>query len=138
MEVFITDAAILQRLEEIREYAEIHIFEMDELLDLMNEDKRVQNKEPRTDIKFPGERPEHCCYIPFDFKVVFTVDVAANGVKVRHVSIGRRKPDTLPSPMVLLQIIPYLGFKGGLGDISIKPVQGAIHAIQPVDYEIKG
>jgi len=66
-------------------YAEKHVMNMDELLDIYN-----------GDLPPAGDRPEHVCEIPVGYRVVYSIE-RQNDLDVKHISISVDNPAKLPS-----------------------------------------
>lgn len=88
-----------QKLEDLKAYAEEHPLTMDDLLDIMH------------GAPAPGDRPEYTCLIPFDYKVVFTIEPNARQVPIRHLSISVKAKGRLPLPEACQMIMVHLGFQ---------------------------
>jgi hypothetical protein len=104
--MIITDE-VQARIKEVMRYAEKHIFSMDDMLDIMN-----KQREP------PGNDPNHVVHIPIGYKVVFTMDNQNIGI-CKHISISVDRPDKLPNPIVVENILQEFGIWTPLEDLVI-------------------
>jgi len=96
-------------IKKVIEYAESHIYSLDDLLDIKNKQLSVA-----------GDEPEFSCEIPDGFRVVYTIENQPMG-KVRHISISIKtdEPNKLPNPAAVEMIIAEFGFKNKLQDCHV-------------------
>lgn len=108
MRAMILGPAEIQRLSELRVYAETHPLSMDDMLDCMNNPELS-----------PGNDPLFQCAIPFGFKIVFTTEQHEPGI-VRHLSMSIDAPNKLPDVAAVIGIMKALGFRSELENCKIK------------------
>lgn len=82
----------------LKKYAEENAYSMDDLLDMYNKQKPV-----------PGDIKEHVRYIPFGFRVVFSIE---NQIKaqVKHLSVSIDTDNLLPGIPAVELIMEEIGF----------------------------
>lgn len=87
-----------QTLKKLKQFAEDHPMTMDDLLDILNGGPA------------PGDREGYTCFIPFGFRVVFTIEPNRQGNKIRRVSVSIASKRGLPSFEAVEMIMEELGF----------------------------
>lgn len=68
-----------------------------------------------TNTYVPGDKPLFTCFIPIDYKVVYTIDTALNGNNetvgtCRHLSMSILSREQIPHPIVCQEVMNELGF----------------------------
>lgn len=101
-------------LGKIKEFAESNVLSFDDLLDIKN------NTEPNV-----GNRPNHWCIIPDNFRVVYSVEMHPNKdgsgfTKLRAMSMSVPNEGKLPNPDACNMVMIELGFKGTLEDCYVR------------------
>lgn len=86
------------------QYAENHVLEMDDLLDIKN-----------NLFAPPGNYPEHVCFLPVGYRVVFSIERQNHGL-CRHISISVDTVEALPSVASVELILPLFGINAALVD----------------------
>lgn len=115
-------------LGKVKEYAEKNVLSFDDLLDIKNGTEPVV-----------GDRKEHSCIIPQDFRVVYSVEKhpLKNGkgfAKIRHTSISVPEEGKLPNVQACEMIIMELGFKNPLQDCILSVEEGrAINIMEEME-----
>jgi hypothetical protein len=107
--MLIIDEATRQRIAEVVQYAEAHTFSLDDLLD-------VHNQEP--DAQVAGDMEDFVCYIPLDYRVVYSIE--DQPIRVRHLSISVSTPGRLPSVAAVAEIMRWFGFVSQLSDCMVQ------------------
>lgn len=100
--MLLIDNDVIERLRQLEEYAQQHIFSMDEMLDVSN------GQAPAA-----GAMKEFTCLIPVGFKVVFAIESQPAGY-IRHLSVSLGDGRRAPSVPVVVEIMKMLGFKTNL------------------------
>lgn len=57
----------------------------------------------------PGDIPAHICFLPFGWKIVFTIEQQPNGWFL-HMSVSVDSKDKVPNPIAVQEIATILGF----------------------------
>lgn len=122
--VLLIDRAVNAAVEHVLEYARLHPYTMDDLLDMQN-----KQKEP------PGNNPNHVVNIPFGVRVVYTHEYQNPGL-CKHLSISVDTPGKMPSVGVVSQIMKLFKMESELYDCqlnieNIGPNHQAISVIEP-------
>jgi hypothetical protein len=101
-------------VDALKEYANLHPFSMDDLLDMMN------GQEPVV-----GDRPEHVIMIPYGYRVVYSIEDQPVG-RIKHISVSVDDSKALPSIPALAEIAGLFGFDPSLQQhqISIQGPEG--------------
>lgn len=111
---FIIDDTTKQAIERIKSYAETHVYSMDDLLDIKNNEK---------DSIIAGDQEGFTCLLPFGYKVVFSMEDQPAGM-VRHLSVSVDTEGKMPSQLVVSQIMKLIGFENSLTNLA---KEGYIH-----------
>lgn len=107
MQIIVFDEQAFESLRTLRAYAEANPFTAEE------QEARMLVQ----DNWAPGDSPDYSRLLPGGVKVVLTIDRSLSGQPVRHVSMGvNGQPLHLE---MAKQLIPLLGFQGGLRDCYI-------------------
>jgi hypothetical protein len=104
MNALLIDNEVKADLNRLVEYAETHPFSIDDLLDIQN-----------GVLPPPGDNPERVCLIPFDYRIVYSIEQQLKG-DVRHLSMSVSGENKLPSIQAVETIMGFVGFKNGLQD----------------------
>lgn len=123
MSILILDDKSRAEIKRVLDYAEEHVYTMDDLLDIYN-----KAAEP------PGYFPGFNCVIN-DYRIVFTYEMQNPG-KMRHISISMAN-GKLPTIEAVEIIIKEFGYENPLHDcmISLEPIsdnQKAVNVIEIV------
>lgn len=123
MRLLIIDDTIKEVIQRVVTYAEMHVYSMDDLLDMYNKQ-----------LPIVGDIPEHVCHIPMGFRVVYSIEEQNVG-KIRHISISVETSGKLPSVPAIEQIIKLFGYTNDLCDclVRLEPIGDNHEAITVVE-----
>lgn len=112
MRLLIVDDLVRDNVKRLLEYANKHVFSMDDLLDIYNKQAPVI-----------GDRPEFVCEIPVGFRVVYNHEEQNIGV-VKHISISVDKPGALPNVEAVKEILRLFNIETSLEDCDVRLEDG--------------
>lgn len=98
MRPLIIDDTVRAAVHKLIKHAEENPFTVDDLLDIKN------GQQPPA-----GDREGFCCIIPFDYRVVYSIEMQPQG-KAQHMSISVPVAGKYPSPWAVSMIGDLLGF----------------------------
>lgn len=100
----------LEKIQELKKFAEENPLSMDDLLDMVNEH-----------LPCAGDTKDYSCFLNFGYKIVFTIEIHPMG-EIRHTSIsaGNLNDDLFPSVQAVKEIIILLGFENKLEKCKIQ------------------
>jgi hypothetical protein len=117
----------LNQLRELKEYAETHLFTLEELYSIQ-----------RGEYSAAGNREKHRVFFPVAYKIVFSIDQSLTRRWVRHMSMSTSEPGKIPSEIALRQVCEHLGFKDFDGCLIQKEIfhENAIEVMEYIDDTI--
>jgi len=98
MRPFVLDGEIIEKVKDLKKYAEKNIFTNSDMVAMMK-----QEKEP------VGLNSDHFVNIPYGYRVVFSIEEHPGGW-CRHISMSVDRPKMLPSPAAVTSVMQLLGF----------------------------
>ena len=99
MRPFLIDDNIKEKLNRLVEHAEQNIFEIDDLLDQMNDKS-----------KSAGNDPDFCCTLPFGYLIIYSM-FTVNEKTYRQMTVAVDTPGKLPSVPVVSELCRMTKFK---------------------------
>lgn len=127
MSAFIIGAEQREELNRLRQHAEAHKIEVDELLDIFN-----------GQLPPVGDRKGFSCNIPVGYRVVFCIEFQKKGW-AKHMSVSlhsgqKKKP---PHPTVIKELMLLLGFTGKMDGKDVMVYFESEHTVVNVIEYIK-
>lgn len=101
MQALVVDDKIKERIDAVVKFAELNVYSMDDLLDMMNEQKTI-----------PGDIEGHVCHIPFGYRIVFSIENQVMG-RVKHFTVSL-EGNKYPSVESVKLLLPLFGIKAPL------------------------
>jgi hypothetical protein len=124
MRALLIDNNIRKQINEMVEYAESNPFTLNDL-------KQIQlNKKP-----CPGHTMGHYCFLPFGYKVVYSIQYQPSG-KIRQLTMSVDAKGKLPSPPSVEEIIKLIGFKNELNScfLHFEDIGDGEHAVSVIEF----
>ena len=122
MRPLIIDNEVKASIARMVDYAKANVQTMDDLLDRFNRQAPI-----------PGDTDGYTCFLPFGFKVVFTIEEHILGT-VYHMSMSVDTPGKLPDVGAVEEIAKLIGFKNELHDcqldLEVTPTGHAINVLE--------
>ena len=117
------DQRVIERINKVVDYAHKHPLSMDDLLDIINKQRKP-----------PGDFEEHRVLIPVGVLCVYSEELQNPGT-CKHLSIAVDTPGKLPSIEVAREILPLFGIHTELEKCQIKvheftPGHSAVNIIE--------
>lgn len=125
--IVIFDSTTYERIEQVIQYAAEHPYTMDDMLDVLNGQKKP-----------PGDFPEHVVNLSFGVRVVYSHEEQNPGL-CKHISISVDNTGKLPSPPLVQEIMKAFKIETPLDEcnVGIEKWGGEDYAISVIEVPKK-
>lgn len=112
MRPIIIDDGVKNQIAEVIEYAQQHVYTMDNMLDVLN-----------GDMPPAGDNPNLVVNIPHGLRVVYSEEEQQIG-RCKHISVSVNTPGKLPNPVVVEEVLKLFKIESPMYDcvINVKDI----------------